>query len=110
HPEIAHAWEADHREGTISQSYVGKLRSDLGLTRRSRPSSKAKSEGGTARRPVGRPPKRSRVEAVEAGSRGDAPAAGRSRRGEPSIESLEAEFDRLLFQVMSLGTMPEVEA
>ena len=53
HPEIAQAWEDDHREGTISQSYVGKLRSDLGLTRRSRPSSKAKSEGGTAPRPVG---------------------------------------------------------
>src|SRR4051794_33914428 len=119
HEEIAQAWQDGKREGTVSASYVGKIRSDLGLTRKSRSAAQSNPEGGEARKPAGSPRKRgkaaatggsqTRTNGADAAPEPRRATVGRSARGGTSLEELEAEFDRLLFQVMTQGDMPEVE-
>ena len=109
---VNEAWKAAGMEGTMSETLVNKMRSQLKLTgnlrgtrssRKGKPSaSKATTSGKTAggerkNGRVGRPPGVNR--------RGPSAPAGRGVR----LTELEAELDRLLFSVMSLGDLPEVE-
>ena len=120
---VGEAWSKAGREGTISGSLVNKLRSDLGLTgnlrsrrkksRRGAKPTPGPSAGAPKRR--GRPPKASsQPDLTGNGSYG---ASGRlqARASRPHhagkrLEELEAEVDHLLFRVMEMGGLEEVEA
>ncbi len=119
---VNQAWSDSGHEGTISQSYLGKVKANLGLTR---PRGGSRSEGGPSERPHAEPaPKRSWAAkspsaSGEARTRGEGPAAPAPRPAEPAVsktedsnqalEVLEAEIDRLLYRVMELGCLEEVE-
>jgi hypothetical protein len=121
---VNQAWSDSGHEGTISQSYLGKVKANLGLTR---PRGGSRSQGGPSERPQAEPaPKRSWTAkspsaSGEARTRGEGPAAPAPvpRPAEPAVsktedrnqvlEGLEAEIDRLLFRVMELGGLEEVE-
>jgi hypothetical protein len=110
------AWKDAGREGTISKSYVSKLRSDLGLTKRRkrRRAAKAAVNGESAapkrrgrppgiKRGPGRPPGRRNgpVASVTVVSRLE--AGGRRRE----LEALEAHLDESLFRAMGVGGLDE---
>ena len=117
--KVNEAWEAAGQSGTISRSSVGKVRAEMGLTNKRRSPKKAEAQAGTGRRP-GRPKARpgrrggriaaeavpaSRGNGVMSDAPADAPAADRGR----TIQDLEGDLDRILFQVMGLGGLAEVE-
>jgi len=118
--EVNQAWKSSGHEGTISQSYLGKVKAELGLTR---PRGKSEADKGRGREPASEPaPKRRRPDQQPAESRGARAGAERSTAASAStaadegeaedrdraLEELEAELDRLLFQVMEMGGLEEV--
>jgi len=84
---INDAWRQAGNEGTISGSLYYKIRGELGL------SGRRSGDGAGAEAPM----KGRETAAAPAGERGKA------------MEDLEGDLDRLLFRVMSLGRLPEVE-
>jgi hypothetical protein len=120
---VGDAWSRAGREGTISGSLVNKLRADMGLTgnlraRRKKSKRGAKPALGSSAGPPkrrGRPPKASSQPALTGnGSYGaSGRLQGRASRPHHSgkrLEELEAEVDHLLFRVMEIGGLEEVEA
>jgi hypothetical protein len=121
---VNQAWSDSGHEGTISQSYLGKVKANLGLTR---PRGGSRSQGGPSERPQAEPaPRRSWAAKspsasgeARTGGEGPAATAPAPRPAEPAVsktedrnqalEGLEAEIDRLLFRVMELGGLEEVE-
>jgi hypothetical protein len=116
---VNQAWHEAGREGRISESYVGKVRARLGLTK-ARTRSSTKSSAASSVKSSGRAPARAAHASGAPRPRGNgsiaaakpapatapkAAAPGRSR----ALESLEGDLDRLLFSVMDLGGLPEVE-
>ncbi len=113
---VNQAWKAAGHQGTISQSYLGKVKTMLGLTRprggsRSEKSSPKGSQAENA-------PKRSHVtEEVRspengpmASELGPSPAETSETEGRNrALEVLEADIDRLLFRIMDLGGLEEAE-
>ena len=105
------AWKAAGMEGTISEALVNKIRSQLKLTgnlKGTRPAKKdraAASKRASSGKKRGRKPKNAVARAE--GTTGEARQrpAGQGVR----LSELEADLDRLLFSVMSMGNLPEVE-
>jgi hypothetical protein len=117
------AWRSFGREGTISESLFGKTRRSLGLTRK-RTGKRAKPADVTpgamtpaAARKVGMktetPRQVSRANAEETPTRQNrrAVAAATSRSGDRNqmLIALEKDLDRLLFGVLEMESMTEVE-
>jgi hypothetical protein len=107
--KINELWAAEGRDGSISTSLVNKLRSDLELTGnlRGRPGDSAgagkKAASGKKR---GRPRK-----ATAPADATDAPATvyrGRNAR-QNRLVAIEADIDRLLFKVMDVDGLSDVE-
>ena len=100
---VNEAWQAAGNDGTISHTLVSQTRAKLGLTghlRGQMEKAQASSARGSAGQKRGRKPK------------GTTPATpGGPRRARPSgLLELEGDFDRLLFKVMGVGDLPEIEA
>ena len=120
------AWRAAGRDGTISKSAVGKLRAKLGLTDPYRNRGRSESASTPAKKTATKPRAtagsghrqrngegKGMRKGMGHGHRHDAVpeparAATHSRRAQV-IEQIEAEVDRILFQVMALGDLTEVE-
>jgi hypothetical protein len=105
------AWQAGGKKGSISGTLVNKLRSQLGLSGnlRGRPRKprvhSADGAAATGRR-RGRRPK---AEAATQGAASRLETRGRKSARSKALVELEAEIDRLLFKVMGMGSMTEVE-
>lgn len=111
HPEgnakaVNEAWTKAGMSGTISTALVGKMRAELGLTGNARAKSKAASETNTSGKGRGRPRKEPGVVAtvLPAGQ-----PRGRKNDRTLALLGVEAEIDRLIFQVMGIGELPEIE-
>jgi hypothetical protein len=104
---VNEAWTAAGMEGTISDTLVNKMRSELGfagnLRGRRRATGERRAYTGKKR---GRKPKSFSIQGGEAQA-GVTRSRARSRSGQ--LVELEEDFDRLLFKVMSLGDLAEVE-
>jgi len=114
---VREEWETAGHDGTISQTLVNKQRSLMGLAgniRGGRP--KGSGSAGAEKRPYtgkkrGRKPKSAGVNGREATGDGrsfDEPrvrAGGRSAR----LTQIEADIDRLLFRVMDIGGLEDIE-
>jgi hypothetical protein len=121
---VNQAWQDAGHQGSISRSSVGKVRAEMGLTNKRRPRSR-KGEDETTKKSTTRQTGRRRGEAAvqatePARSRGNgAPAESGAASASDSangggdrgrvIEELEGDLDRLLFRVMNLGGLTEVE-
>jgi hypothetical protein len=112
--DVTQAWEKAGNPGTVSETLVYKVRSEMNLTG-GRRAKKAGGVDGAAERPrtrakaskVGRPKGRAQSNGEPASSaRQDRPS--RSERGR-LIDEIEGDIDRLIFRLMSVGGMAEVE-
>jgi hypothetical protein len=83
------SWRQAGYEGSISASLFYKIRGELGLAGR-------RADAGAGAGAEETPPER------------EAAAAWPGGRGE-ALENIEEELDRVLFRVMNLGQLPEVE-
>jgi hypothetical protein len=105
------AWTEAGMEGTISDTLVNKMRSQLGLAGNLRGKRRTrKGSGATGTRPYtgkkrGRKPKSAFVTQVSDAD-GITTMTGR-RKGR--LADIEAELDVLLFKVMNLGGLTEIE-
>jgi hypothetical protein len=98
------AWLKAGMTGTISSTLVNKMRASLGLSGNLQATSKTKSTAIGARR--GGPTKYAAA-AVEA-RRASAPQ-GMNNDRTSALLGVEAEIDRLIFAVMGIGNLPEIE-
>jgi hypothetical protein len=108
HPEgnvkaVNEAWQTAGNDGTISHTLVSQMRAKLKLTGNRRGKA-AKTEAASRTEPApgkkrGRKPK------------GTSPATTGSRRSAQTsgLLELESDIDRLLFRVMGVGDLPEIE-
>jgi len=114
------AWKQAGHDGTISGSLVNKLRSKLGMTgnlrmrKGAKPGAPKSAEGLVPRRGPGRPRGSGASAALldngeGIGSTSAPPRPRRLTAGSRTLDTLEAELDRLLYQVMDHGNLPEVE-
>jgi hypothetical protein len=116
------AWRSFGREGTISDSLVGKIRRNLGLTRNG--SGRKAKPAGT--KPDATPPKVTRqggnkpatsdqsnsipdVTPIRASRQSSSIVGSRGGDRNEMLIALERDFDRLLFNVIELEGMSEVE-
>lgn len=116
---VREAWVASGHEGEISQSLVNKQRSELGLTgniKGGRPKGSTSKATATAEKPAytgkkrGRKPKSAHANGHLAGSNGvPVEPARRSGSRQTQLAEVETEIDRLLFRVMFLGGLEEIE-
>ncbi len=118
---VRDAWVAAGHEGEISQSLVNKQRSELGLTgniKGGRPKGSTSMARATAttEKPAytgkkrGRKPKSAHANGHHAGGNGvPVEPARRSGSRQTQLTEIETEIDRLLFRVMVLGGLEEVE-
>jgi len=102
---VNEAWTAAGFDGTISEALVYKARASLGLTGNLSGKTKAAAEGKVT--PTGEKRGRSRKETTA--------TVSLQPRGRKSIRSLaltdlEADIDRLIFKVMGVGGLTEIEA
>ena len=108
------AWSEAGMDGTISETLVNKMRARMGLTGQTCAASGAAKKGAEAstKRPsTGK--KRGRKPSQEIGTNSERKtthAATRSGKQNDLLVELEAELDRLLFRVMNLGELDEVES
>jgi hypothetical protein len=109
-------WTATGHSGSISQTLVNKQRSLMGLAGNLKGGRPKSSESAGAKAPYtgkkrGRKPKSASLNGH--GSTGDARSFGEPRArvgGRPAqLSQLEADIDRLLFRVMSLGGLENIE-
>src|SRR4051812_12680523 len=109
---INQAWTKAGMDGTISDTLVNKMRSELGLAGNLRGKSRSGSETTSGeKRPYtgkkrGRKPKNASVQAVVVVA--DASQVRPLRKKGQLIE-LETELDRLIFKIMGLGGLTEIE-
>ncbi len=107
------AWSEAGMDGTISETLVNKMRARMGLTGnlRGKRTAKKGAEASTKRPSTGK--KRGRKPSQEIGTNSERKtthAATRSGKQNDLLVELEAELDRLLFRVMNLGELDEVES
>ncbi|MBV8074917.1 MAG: hypothetical protein JO284_00860 [Planctomycetaceae bacterium] len=128
HEAVNRAWSAAGHAGTISESLVGKIRSELGLTGQPRPGARdtesAKSAGRSAapatrrgsgpKKGGGRPPAQGderpvpQETASEAEPQGSVSQSGGDDRTRV-LTRLEGQIDELLFAIKVAGGLPEFE-
>ena len=98
------AWQAAGFDGTISETLVYKTRASLGLTGNLSGKTKAAAEGKAT--PTGKKRGRPRKEPT-------APVTGQPRGRKSArtlaLTELEADIDRLIFKVMGVGDLTEIE-
>jgi hypothetical protein len=108
---VNEAWKEAGHQGTISTTLVQKLRSEMGLIgnlgfgRKSKANSNVRKRSGRAAK--------GEVAGRSIGSRGArsvSVSSGGSRTGIGELEEMEGAIDRLIFSLMSIGGMDEVEA
>ena len=102
---VNRAWKDAGHEGTISGSLVSKIRSELGLTRRRRRRRGVKAVAGAADRPAMGQANGRETLTGSAALGGSTHSGGRGR----ALDDLEIRFDRLLFRLMDLGGLTDVE-
>jgi len=98
------AWTAAGFDGTISPTLVNKTRASLGLTGNLRGKTKAAAEGKAT--PTGKRLGRPRKEPTAAGN---GQPRGRKSARTLALTDLEAEIDRLIFRVMGIGDLSQIE-
>ena len=107
---VNEAWTEAGMEGTISETLVNKMRSTMGLSGNLRGKRETNNSNSSASpRPYtgkkrGRKPKSETNPASTKNVR-----STKSSRPSESIVELETELDRLLFKVMNMKSLPEVE-
>ncbi len=114
---VNEAWLAAGRDGTISETLVNKMRSELGLTGNLRGPNSKRSAGAAAEKPKytgkkrGRKPKAAASEGASAESNGKPGAVHHAKTSgrHSQLTSLETEIDVLLFKVMNVGGLEEIE-
>jgi hypothetical protein len=109
HPEgnvkaVNAAWTESGFDGSISGTLVNKMRSQLGLTGNLRGKSRAAGSRPYTGKKRGRKPKGFATQTSNGSGTGRSPRARM-----PKLEELEADIDRLVFKVMGIGDLPEVE-
>ena len=114
---IVQEWQASGREGTISDTLVNKQRSEMRLTGNLRGKRAKRSAPDAAEKPMytgkkrGRKPKSASVIDTAPQSNGKPAVEPRAKSSgrHNQLTSLEAEIDVLLFKVMNLGGLEEIE-
>ena len=104
---VNEAWTAAGFEGTISRTLVDKTRALLGLTGNLRGKTKKSKASAQEKKPYtgkkrGRKPK-------EATSSVSGQPRGRKSNRALALDELEADIDRLIFKVMGVGDLTEIE-
>ena len=94
------AWTAAGFDGTISTALVYKARASLGLT--GNLSGKSKAKATSTGKKLGRPRK-------EPTAAGIAQPRGRKSARTLALTELEADIDRLIFKVMGVGDLTQIE-
>src|SRR5271165_4486438 len=112
HPEgtgndVNEAWTAAGFEGTISRTLVDKTRALLGLTGNIRGKTKKSKASAKEKAPYtgkkrGRKPR-------ETTAAGNGQPRGRKSNRSLALNELEAEIDRLIFKVIGIGDLTEIE-
>jgi hypothetical protein len=102
---VNQAWQAAGFDGTISPALVNQIRAKLGLTGNLRESTKKPKPSATGKK-RGRP--RKETTAAVNGKLVEQPRGRKSDRSH-ALMSVETEIDKLLFQVMLIGDLPEIE-
>jgi hypothetical protein len=114
---VREAWAAAGHSDSISQTLVNKQRSEMGLAGNLKGGRPKKSESAVAeKRPYtgkkrGRKPKSAGSNGHEAAGNGrsfDAPK-GKTGGRQAQLSLIEAEIDRLLFRVMHIGGLEDIE-
>jgi len=112
---VNEAWLESGHQGTISRSSVGKMRAKLGLTDRSRSGrrSRPKADGQASRKSSSRqataePRSSGNGSIASKATRSAATASGATGRSRV-FEELERDLDRVIFRVMSMEGLSEVE-
>jgi hypothetical protein len=102
---VNQAWQAAGFKGTISPALINQMRAKLGLTG-NRSASGKKSKPAATGMKRGRP--RKETPAAVNGKPVGQPAGAKSSRTQ-ALLGVEAEIDKLIFHVMGIGELPEVE-
>jgi len=108
---VNEAWQAAGFIGTISPTLVNKTRVSLGLTgnhrgKTKKPKTAAKGKTTSTGKKLGRPPKEATA-AVNGKPAGQ--PRGRKSARTLALTELEADIDRLIFKVMGVGDLTEIE-
>jgi hypothetical protein len=114
---VREAWEAAGHSGSISQTLVNKQRSEMGLAGNLKGGRPKRSESAVAeKRPYtgkkrGRKPKSASANGPQAASNGRSVGAPKAKTGgrPAQLSQIEAEIDRLLFRVMHIGGLEDIE-
>jgi hypothetical protein len=110
---VNEAWAAAGMEGTISPTLVNKMRSELGLAGNLRVGPGQTKAVPTSKKPASRDKKSGgKAKGKSRAANVDTTKAEGSGRRMPSTQALvqvEAEIDRLLFLVMQIGGLTDVE-
>ena len=110
---VKEKWLEDGHDGTISETLVNKMRSEMGLAGNLRGGRPKGSRTATSEKPKytgkkrGRKPKSAQV-APSNGRTVEEPRATKGGRHNQLV-ALEADIDHLLFKVMNLGGLEEIE-
>src|SRR5271166_6217273 len=101
---VNEAWTAAGFNGTISEALVYKARASLGLTGNLSGKTKAAAEGKAAStgKKLGRPRKETTAQVT-------GQPRGRKSNRSLALNELEADIDRLIFKVMGVGDLTEIE-
>jgi hypothetical protein len=102
---VNEAWQAAGFDGNISPALVNQIRAKLGLTGNLRGSAKGSKPSPTGKK-LGRP--RKETTAAVNGKPLMHPSGIENDRTH-ALLSIETEIDKLLFQVMLIGNLPEIE-
>jgi hypothetical protein len=112
HPEgnvkaVNEAWTKAGFDGSISGTLVNKMRSELGLTGNLRGKKAVAEKKPYTGKKRGRRPKGLTAEPSTTAARVE--THGRRSASTRGLIELEAEIDRLVFRVMGMGGLPEIE-
>ena len=108
HPEgnvkaVNEAWTAAGFDGTISETLVYKTRASLGLTGNlSGKTKKSEAKAPSTGKKLGRPRKETTAQVT-------GQPRGRKSNRSLALNELEADIDRLIFKVMGVGDLTEIE-
>jgi hypothetical protein len=117
---VNEAWQKAGHPGTISTTLVQNVRSDLGLVGNLRSRGKAARSAGAAKSSKPRKKRRMKKAAAKANGHPRAQANGkhvalsaerktRSSDRDHLLEQVEGDIDRLIFKLMVIGEMEDVE-
>lgn len=111
--KINELWIDGGHDGSISVSLVNKMRSEMGLTGNLRRGPKSLAKKPYTGKKRGRKPKSAGVAPAAATDSGSITTSSTSFRGRNArlnrLVDVEADIDRLLFKVMALDGLAEVE-